>query len=63
MTDSRFKWLALGLAALGIAGLLLVASASLDSALLGFAVAAAVLVLLLPVAAYLVFRRRRAEEQ
>jgi hypothetical protein len=56
-----FKWLALGLAAGGIVVLALVATASISSPLLSLAIAAAILVLLLPVAAYFVFRRGRTE--
>jgi hypothetical protein len=47
----RFKWLALGFAAAGVAVLFLIAIASVSSPLLIFAVAAAVFVLLLRVAA------------
>jgi hypothetical protein len=62
LTGPRFTWLALGLAAAGIAALSLVAIASIGSPLLSLAVAAAVLVLLLPLAAYFVFRHARAED-
>jgi hypothetical protein len=58
-----FKWLALGLAAAGIATLSLVATASVSSPLLSLAVAAAVFVLLLPLGAYLIIRRGRTENR
>jgi hypothetical protein len=56
-----FKWLALGLAAAGILGVLLVAAAEVSSPLLTVALVGAAVVLLLPVAAYFMFRRGRAD--
>jgi hypothetical protein len=60
MRNKRAKWLALGLAGAGIAVLSIVATAELNGGpLLIFAIGAAVFVLLMPVAAYFVFRRSR----
>ena len=58
MRGTRARWFALGLAGAGIVILLLVARAEIDGgALLTLALGAAILVLLLPVVAYFVFRR------
>jgi hypothetical protein len=55
------KWVALALAVAGVAILSLVATAAIHGgALLTVAVAAAIFVLLLPVAAYFIFRTKRA---
>jgi hypothetical protein len=59
MTDKRVKWVALGLAATGIGVLAIVAAVEIHGgALLTLAVVAAIFVLLLPLAAYFVFRPR-----
>jgi hypothetical protein len=63
MWDKRAKWFALGLAGAGIAVLLIVATAELNGGpLLTFAIGAAVFVLLMPVAAYFIFRRSRSAD-
>jgi FtsH-binding integral membrane protein len=54
----RFRWLALGLVIAGMAVLAVVATASVSNPLLRLAIAGAVLVLLLPLAAYFVLSRR-----
>ena len=60
MRRTGAKWLALGLAVVGVVVLCLVAASEIDGGpLLIIAVGAAILVLLLPVAAYFIFSRSR----
>jgi amino acid transporter len=64
MRGTRARWFALGLSAAGIGVLVIVATSEVHGgAFLSVAVGAAIFVLLLPVAAYFIFRRSRPADE